>query len=394
MISNRVLLTRLLRRNVSGSQILAYVVSLLLGLIVVLCGVGFLSDVATHSRDTESNYVVVAKKVDALGGLAGQEATFSDLEIDDLKGQTWVERVGEFKRADFDVFARVAGGSSSMSTSLFLESVPNSFLDFDSTKFVFNASSQAIVPVLISKEYLMLYNHGFAPARGLPQMSESVVEMVPITLSISGNGTQRNFMARIVGFSSRLNTIAVPESFIDYADSIFSEKDGAGQVHSRLIVETLPDAGADVARYAALNNLEIGGAPLMSGTFAKIVKVAVGFIMGVGAIIMFLAIFIITMSIHLLLYKNRKKMVSLIMLGFKPSQVATPYVVGLVAMNFAITLIAAVAALFARELWLQPLNELGVTGSSAWPMLVIAAAIFAILSVVNTLTILTDIRRR
>ena len=47
--------------------------------------------------------------------------------------------------------------------------------------------------------------------------------MVPLKLSLSGNGRQEWVDARIVGFSSRLNTIAVPEEFMQWANSEFSE---------------------------------------------------------------------------------------------------------------------------------------------------------------------------
>lgn len=74
----------------------------------------------------------------------------------------------------------------------------------------------------MSKDYLTLYNFGFATTRNMPQLSEGLIGTVPMTMTLSGNGLHETLPARIVGFSSRLNTIAVPQSFLDWANERYA----------------------------------------------------------------------------------------------------------------------------------------------------------------------------
>ena len=82
--------------------------------------------------------------------------------------------------------------------------------------------------IIIPRNYLNLYNFGFAQSRSLPQLSEGVMGMVNLDIRITGVGRTENFKGKIVGFSNRLNTILVPETFMTWEmcirDSIKEER--------------------------------------------------------------------------------------------------------------------------------------------------------------------------
>ena len=73
----------------------------------------------------------------------------------------------------------------------------------------------------LPRNYLNLYNFGFAQSRSLPQLSEGVMGMVNLDIRITGVGRTENFKGKIVGFSNRLNTILVPETFMTWANNEF-----------------------------------------------------------------------------------------------------------------------------------------------------------------------------
>ena len=81
--------------------------------------------------------------------------------------------------------------------------------------------------------------------------------MVPLRVSVSGNGRQQWFPARIVGFSSRLNTIAVPEQFMEWANARFGEEPVADP--SRLIVELSRPGDPAIKEYMAAHDYEMSG---------------------------------------------------------------------------------------------------------------------------------------
>ena len=59
--------------------------------------------------------------------------------------------------------------------------------------------------------------------------------MVNLDIRISGDGRREVFKGNIVGFSNRLNTILVPETFMRWANESFAP--GTKSEPSRLIVE-------------------------------------------------------------------------------------------------------------------------------------------------------------
>ncbi len=253
---------RLLKKNISVAQISGYALANLAGVIIIITGLQLYRDVTVGSGSDDDllstdDYMILSPKVSGLGVLSGGGKGFSTADIEELKAQPWVTSVGEFKSAGFNVAAGVNFGGRGMSTQLFLESVPDEYIDVNLRGWNFDPMSSDEVPIVISKDYLALYNFGFAASRSLPRISESMVGMVPLELSLAGNGHQYNIKGRIVGFSSRLNTIAVPESFLDWANETFSA--GQPAEPSRLIVKVDNPGNPAIERYLASHNYEVAG---------------------------------------------------------------------------------------------------------------------------------------
>ena len=298
-------LLKLLRRNVSALQIAGYIVASLLGFSILAVGVRFWSDAAASSH-TVSAYTVIQPRVAA--SLFGADTPrFTPAEIDEIASQPWARRVGAFATADFDVYARVSGMGREMSTALFLEAVPDSFMDVHPSDWGFTPGRTSSVPVVLPREYLSLYNYGFAPARGLPQVSEEMIGLIPIELSVSGNGRQQLMRAHVAGFSSRVNTIAVPVEFIRWANGEFGG--GADAAPSRLIVEMSRPADPGALSWIESKGYETT-ADSASARIGTIASASAAVVLVIGAVIVALALFIITLSLHLLLYKNRPMLTS------------------------------------------------------------------------------------
>lgn len=62
-----------------------------------------------------------------------------------------------------------------------------------------------------------------------------------------GNGRVEQYKGNIVGFSNRLNTILVPQSFMKWANENFAP--GAEAQPSRLIIEVNNPADSSIAGY-------------------------------------------------------------------------------------------------------------------------------------------------
>lgn len=390
---------RLLRRNISIGQLAGYAVANLVGLVIVLTAVQFYRDV-TSARDEDDSfisrdYIIVSKKVSSgIGSLFGgarESKGFSADEIADLERQPWVRRTGKFTAGDFNVSVAVDMGGNQLSTALFLESIPSDFFDISPREWQYTPESGEPVPVIISKDYLTLYNFGFASSRGLPQISEDMMKMIPLRMSLSGNGHQQWLNARIVGFSSRLNTIAVPETFMSWANKEFGEN-GASDP-SRLIIETYDPGNPAIQSYLAAHGYEAAGDKVNSGKAAYLLSIITAVVTGVGVIISLLAVFILLLSIRLLLQKNRSKLIRLMMLGYAPHTVARYYMIIVGVINTAVLAGAIALTLTASHFWHGPMQQIGITSSGPWVTIILGFGLMLLITLDNFTAIYLNINR-
>ena len=349
----------LLRKNLSKGQIIGYSAANLVGLTIILCGILFYCDSRNHRKTDDrffsEDYIVVSKEVK---GVNLSPVGFSEEEIRDLAAQPWVKKLGRFTSADFSVSASINMGTKGMSSYLFLESVPEDFFDNLPAGWDFSPDRK-FVPIVLNKDYLALYNFGFALPQGLPQLSEEMIGAVPLRLSLSGkNGAFDVFDAAVVGFSSRLNTIAVPQDFMEWANKRYGS--GYQSETSRLILKIDLLNPGDSEKYLADHQLEIAGDKESDSKVSKFMGVVSGVVSATGFVISLLALFIMLLSITLLLQKSRSMIRNLFLLGYSPSTVGAYFQKRIVALNFIIACISVGLAFVCRLIWHKPLIALGL----------------------------------
>lgn len=390
-ISAKRLVWRLLRKNISAGQIAGYAIANLIGLAIIMSALRFYADVdrALGAGDqagsvVESDYIVLSRPVSLLNTLGvASDAGFSDADIAEIEAQPWAAQVGSFTAADFNVAASVSFQGNGMSTYMFLESVPDAFIDNLPREWGYTPGD--IVPIMISKEYLALYNFGFASSRGMPQVTESIISKVPITLYLSGNGRSESLTGRIVGFSNRLNTVAVPQEFMEWANARYSS--GEPKAPARLIVEVSNPGDPEMQRFIDSHDYEIAGDKTASSKMAYFLSLLTTIVVSIGAIICVLALFILMLSLVLLLQKNREKNQGLLLLGYSPMQVARSYFSLVAIVNLGVYLAASAAMLIASSLWQAPLRQLGLQPSSPLAPLLYGLAVILAITAINFLVI-------
>ena len=382
----------LLKRNLSAGQLLGYALANVVGLTVILAGILFYGDsqesTAQDDQYFSEDYVVLSKKVEGVGFTP---VVFSDDDIQQLSQQKWVQKIGRFTASQFAVNGSINMGGRSLSTYLFLESVPDEFFDVKPRGWHFDPAEK-FIPIMLSKDYLALYNFGFALPQGLPQISEKMIGAMPFVLGITGKDNNTEFYeAAIVGFSSRLNTIAVPQSFMDWANSRYA----VGEVPppSRLIVKIDQLAAAGMEEYCDQEGIEIAGDNKTSGNISKFLGLVSSVVASNGVVITLLALFILILSIYLLLQKNRETIRKLMGLGFHPREISRYYEIIVLAANSLITLLAVVLTISFRQLWHEQMQDLGLGGASLLPMLSIALAYLLIVTAFNIHIIRRNIRK-
>lgn len=383
------IIQRLLRKNLSMAQLVGFTLANFIGLLIVLLGLQFYTDVRSIWQDEDSfmqkDYLVINKRVSGSGLLTGERATFSADEIADIETQSWVRKVGRFSSADYRLSASIEQAGRSMSTYMFFESIPSEFVDVDSDEWGYEEGDN-VVPIIISKDYLSLYNFGFASSTGLPQFSETMIGSIPMRLRISSAKGSAELQGRIVGFSNRLNTILVPQEFMDWSNQRYGRTAGARADPSRLIIDVSSPGDVKIKDYIAEHGYEIAGDKANS-TASYFLNVATGVVLAIGAVITILSLFVLLLSISLLMQKNRQKMHSLIMLGYELKEVGRPYRQLVVAVNAVAYLLAAGAMLAMRMLYIDAVRAMGASETTVWMSLGVGAMITIVVILFNIISI-------
>ena len=384
------MLWKLLRQHISVAQLAGFFIANLCGMVIVMLGIQFYNDVSPVFTQEDSfikkDYIVVTKKVSTLGSIAGKSGTFSDYEMDDLKSQPFTVEVGAFQPSQFKVSAGISFGGMDISTAMFLESVPDGFVDVRADAWSYT-DGQSEIPIIIPRNYLNLYNFGFARSRNLPQLSEGMVGLVSLNLYIAGNGKRDMKKGRIVGFSNRLNTILVPESFMNSANATYGGN--KKWEPSRLIIEVDNPADERIARYFNDNGYETEDSKLDAGKMTWFLKVAVGVVMAVGLVISLLSFYILLLSIYLLLQKNTDKLENLILIGYGTSRVAMPYQILTVVINLMVLVLSVIIMVIVRGIYTDALSDI-ITGTDDVNIAmscVFGVILFILVSVYNIIAI-------
>ena len=356
---------KLLRQHISKSQLIGFAIANLIGLTIVLLAMQFYRDVRPVFNDEESfiskDYLIITRAVTGAGAMMGNNGEFSDSDISDLENQSWCRQVGRFLNSDFAVDAQLGVGSGhAMHTQFFFEAIPDEFIDIDPSTWGYTPEKPE-VPVIISRDYLSLYNFGFAATQGMPRISEGQAEMIPLEFTLSGNGLRDNMPGRIVGFSNRLNTVIVPEEFMEWANQRYGT--GAVQHPQRLIVEVSSPGDVKIEQYMDEHHYEVAGDKMSSSKANYFLTVISGIVIAVGILISLLSFFVLMLSIYLLLQKNTQKIQDLLLLGYSPNQVSKHYTLLVLGLNAAVLVLAIVLMLIGRLAYMDMIRAFGVGGS-------------------------------
>ncbi|CAM3197995.1 ABC transporter permease [Empedobacter stercoris] len=391
------LIEKLVRKNLSFLRITTFCFFSIIGFfILILAGTIYLDYAKNFGEDSsvwKANYIVLNKKISSLQTLTGEKPSFNEDEIEELKSQNFTAKVGTFKSSQFPVKLQVGGiaGIRGFSTDLFFESVPKDFIEVDQSDWKWQ-EGQDFIPIIIPKSYLNLYNFGFATSQGLPQVSESLFTKIPFQLIIGKDENQKIYQARIVDFTTKINTILVPENFLEWANQTYASQKTAQP--SRLVVETKSQGDENASIYFEQHNYDINKDELKNNELTYYLKLAFSLVLFIGLIIVFAAIWLMIINFQLMIEKNKQKTKDLFLIGYNINQLARPYLKFSIIFMLISYLISIPLVYFILNIIKEKVGKFMATESShVWEVIGFGLIILIILFIINKIILTQSIKK-
>ncbi|MDD6553242.1 MAG: ABC transporter permease [Prevotellaceae bacterium] len=385
------LVWKLLRQHISVPQFVGFFFANLFGMFIVLLGIQFYRDVVpvftADDSFMKSDYLIMNKKIGTGSTISGRSNTFTPEDIADVKAQKFVRRMGVFTPTEYKVNASMGiNGTPVLNSEIPIEAVPDGFVDAPKGQWKWKEGDPT-VPIILPRAYITMYNFGFAQSHSLPKISDGLVGMIDFQLFIQGNGHSNAFKGRVIGFSSRLNTILVPQSFMDWSNNYFCP--GQHSEPARIIVDPSNTGDQSISQYLQKKGYEIEDDKLNAEKTTYFLRMMVTMVMIVGLIISILSFYILMLSIYLLVQKNSSKLENLLMIGYSPNAVARPYQLLTIGLNIAVLLIAWIILFFVRNYYMDIIETLfpQMDDGSMLPAFLMGVALFVLVSICNIIAI-------
>ena len=366
------LLRQLLLRESGKIQLGAAFLGATIGFILLLGAIQVYSDfMAVFSKNDElinPEYIVLNKTVSLLGG----STEFSDAEIEEIKKQPFVDDIAPFIVNEFEITVKTESNSpmAGLSTELFCEAVPDKYLDVKDERWKWD-DGDSLIPAILPKDYLDLYNFGFAPAKGLPQISGGLIEKLTFNARLRGDKGYDIMKAKIVGFSERINSILVPYDFLKWAN----EKYQAGEktAPSRLLMVSNDPSNPELLKYLEDKNYETNKEKLKNSKLKFLLQIILAIIGSIAFIIISLAFLVFVLGFQLMITKSKDKLKSLLYLGYGHRRLGSLYYSFFILIIGAINVLAFIVVFIVKGYLGSYLSAMGFDisgGLGAWTFII------------------------
>ena len=303
----------------------------IIGFVIGLSLVSISSEVYLKVNDIlgskqTSNYLILNKKVSLLSNtFLNRKTTFSEKEIALLKSQSFIRDVSPVTSSGYKITVLEVdipgAGNRRFYSDFFLESVPSNFIDIQTPVFEWQEGDE-IIPIIIPRDYIHLYNFGFAPSQGTPQIPGSLVKHLTGKIRIIDHeGNKHFFKGKIVGLSDRIPTIIAPKSFNDYANGHFADPNEK-QETSRVLIEVSNPSDPNLINLLKTKHYQTNNDKLTSGKAALVVSVIMLVLLIFGLCFIMLSIVNIILSFSLVISESRHEVRLLLELGYTTNMIA------------------------------------------------------------------------
>lgn len=314
-------------------------------------------------EDTMAAYVVIGKKVtNESMARDPEENLFAAPEIAALQQLKGVNEVGPLVSNNYPVSASM-GGNLHFYTEMFLGAVDDKYLDVQPEDWSWKPGQQSL-PIIMSNDFLNLYNYGFALSQGLPQLSQTSIKALPFEISIARG--QEKYRAQIVGFTDRISSVLVPQNFMEEMNKKYGT--GSAGKPSRLVVKVQDPSDKAFVDFLKNRNYTTNEEQLRWNRIRTVVQAIVTSVGGIALIVVGMAILSFILFIEITVQRAATHIRLMKQLGYAPRmlrKILNRFFLPWISSAVIVAAVIAAGIHFFMVQWLRTM-ELQLKLSDAW----------------------------
>jgi hypothetical protein len=345
-------------QKVNYQLVFSFIVSFI-GLITLFLSILLLNDLfffnGSDDKMFDDNAIIIQKKVTKFTSLGLNDTGFTKEEIDELKQKSFITDLAPFKSASSSVaISEYPGdGLPPFYSDMFFQSVPDRFLDVEAN-WKWNKNSK-YVPIILPRQFLLLFNYGIAQSQGLPQVSEDLLSAARMKIHLKGHQNQSEFTGKVIGLSHKISSILVPESFLEFTNKKYGNS--TIQNPQRLFITIKDGSFNELKSLMTDMNLDINEQDLLMSKIKTTLQVIITIFLILSIIIVVLAIFNMVQYNLLLLNRAKKEIEILFLLGYPLNTVLKVMLNYLLRTFGIITALSITVALTIKFMFINPFIE-------------------------------------
>lgn len=315
------MLSKLLFKNQDKKQLIIAIVGAFMGITFLITSIHYLIKVNEFGKGADilgPNTIIVQKKVSNSSSLNLTKTDFSEREIEKIKNEPFIQDVKPVVSNNFDVSFETADPLvPRFRSDVFIQTVDPKFLDVKSSKWHWKEGDK-FVPIIMPRDFLVMLNT-FMSASGIPQISDDLAMDIKFKFTLSDDKNKEWVDARIIGFTNEVSSILVPETFMTYGNSKYTN--GMEKKITQIMISGKESEFGLVEDLLKKRGLESKNAQMVVGRLKSVVGTLFLVVLGISVIAVFVSGLVLIQYMQLLMSRNAYEVRTLLRIGYHPKVV-------------------------------------------------------------------------
>ncbi|GAB5417920.1 MAG: hypothetical protein Crog4KO_23320 [Crocinitomicaceae bacterium] len=354
------MLNKLLFRNQDKGQLVIAMIGAFLGITFLVTSIHYLIKVNEFGEGSDilgPNTIIIQKQVknESLFGLT--KSDFGKDGLEEIRNLPFIKMAKPVISSNLYFQTNDRTLPFTFGTDVFVQTVDSEFLGVETEKWNWKEGDES-VPIILPRQYLIMLNT-YASSKGIPQVSEEQAMKIRFKLSLSnkeGNQPEEHHDAYIVGFTSAVPSILVPEEFMTYGTKKFHPNEE--KKITQLMIASKDGQFGKVEEYMQTHGLESAKSEMDISRLKSIVGTLFLVVIAISVIAVFASSLVLIQYMQLLITRNIYEVRTLMRIGYHPKDLVKKFFVYFTII-FAIVIAIGFISFLLLKTWLDSMFASG-----------------------------------